>query len=164
MFDARLLLWRWNERTKFNLLIVVLLLFAAVTPLSSQNAPAQTSDAVHARHSVAISLLRAINTAEVTYKSSRGSYGTWEDLLASEEFGASKLVVWLAKSDPLLVDARFSNGPDILPGWSLRLNLTASGEGYDVMLQDTTGKPCGYAAITDERGVIWHSKTIDCEI
>jgi hypothetical protein len=164
MFYAGTLPWRWNVRTKFNLLMVVLLLFAAVTPLSSQNAPAQTSDAEHARHSVAINLLRAINTAEVGYKSRHGSYGTWEDLLASEEFGANKVIVWLAKYDPLLVDTKFSNGPDILPGWSLRLNLTASGEGYDVMLQDKTSKPCGYAAITDERGVIWQSKTIDCEI
>jgi hypothetical protein len=90
MFYAVPLPWRWNMGTKFNLLIVVLLLFAGVTPLSSQNAPAQTSDADHARHSVAISLLRAINTAEVGYKSRQGSYGTWEDLLASEEFGAKK--------------------------------------------------------------------------
>jgi hypothetical protein len=151
-------------RTKFNLLMLVLLLFAAVTPLSSQNAPAQTSDADHARHSVAINLLRAINTAEVGYKSRHGSYGTWEDFLASDEFPASKVIAMLAKIDPQLANARFSNGPDILPGWSLRLNLIASGEGYDVMLQDTTGKPCGHSAITDEHGVIWQSKTIDCEI
>jgi hypothetical protein len=75
-----------------------------------------------------------------------------------------KVILWLAKSDPLLVDARFSNGPDILPGWSLRLNLTADGQAYDLLLEDLTDKTCGYAALTDERGVIRQSKAIDCKI
>jgi hypothetical protein len=151
--------------TKFNLLIVVLLLFAAVTPLSSQNAPAQTSDADNAKHYVAISLLRNINTIEVTYKFKHGgSYATWDALLASDEFPASKVIALLAKIDPQLANARFSNGPEILPGWSLRLNLTADGHAYDLLLEDLTDKTCGYAAITDERGVIRQSKAIDCKI
>jgi hypothetical protein len=51
-----------------------------------------------------------------------------------------------------------------LPGWSLRLNLTKDGAGYDLMLEDTTDKTCGYAAVTDERGVIRQSKAFDCPI
>jgi hypothetical protein len=46
----------------------------------------------------------------------------------------------------------------------LRLNITADGQGYDVLLEDTTDKNCGYAAVTDERGVIRQSKAIDCQI
>jgi|HubBroStandDraft_1064217.scaffolds.fasta_scaffold24959_2 hypothetical protein len=151
------------KTTRF-FLIVPLLILAAAVPLSSQDAPAQTSEADHARHSVAINLLRAINTAEVGYKMKHGSYLNWDMLLASEEFSAGKVITRLARYDAQLVDAQFSGGSEILPGWSLRLTLSADGERYDVMLQDTTGKNCGYAAITDERGVIWQAKTIDCEI
>jgi hypothetical protein len=32
------------------------------------------------------------------------------------------------------------------------------------LLEDKTDKACGYAAITDERGVIRQSKAIDCDI
>jgi hypothetical protein len=146
-------------------LIAVLVILAAGAPLSSQNAVAQTTDPGHAKHSLAVNLSRAINTAEVTYKFKRsGSYAAWDALLTSDEFHSSKVITMLAKIDPQLVNTQFSNGSEILPGWSLRLNLTADGQAYDLVLEDLTDKACGYAAITDERGVIRQSKAIDCKI
>lgn len=146
-------------------LIVVLLVLASAVPLSSQNPPAPASDADYARHFVAVSLLRNINTAELSYKYKHGgSYAAWDILLASDEFHASKVITSLAKIDSQLADAQFSNGSEILPGWSLRLNLTGDGQAYDLMLEDLTDKACGYAAVTDERGVIRQSKAIDCKI
>src|SRR5579859_2666491 len=103
--------WRWNMKSTSNYLIVALLLFAAATPLSSQNAPAKTSDADHAKHSLAVNLLRAINTAEVVYKNKHnGLYAAWDVLLASEEFRSSKSMQWVAKIDPELANAQFSAG------------------------------------------------------
>ena len=58
----------------------------------------------------------------------------------------------------------FSDAPEILPGWNLRLNVHTDGQGYDVLLRDLMDEKCGYAALTDERGVIRQSKAIDCEI
>jgi hypothetical protein len=146
-------------------LIVVLLVLASAAPLFSQYPPAPTSEPDNAKHFFAIVLLRNINTAEVTYKFKHGgSYAAWDALLASDEFRASKVITMLAKIDPQLAEAQFSNGSEILPGWSLRLNLTADGQAYDLVLEDLTDKMCGYAAITDERGVIRQSKAIDCKI
>ena len=151
--------------TKSICMLAVLFLLAAAAPLSSQDAPARTSDPDYAKHFVAISLLRNINTVEVTYKFKHGgTYVPWDVLLASDEFHASKVAAELAKIDPQLVNAQFSNDPEILPGWSLRLNLTADGQAYDLLLEDLTDKTCGYAALTDERGVIRQSKVIDCNI
>jgi hypothetical protein len=65
------------------------------------------------------------------------------------------------ENDTPLYGARFAKGPEILPGWTLRLDLTDGGKGYNLLLEDTTDKTCGYAAVTDERGVIRQSKTID---
>ncbi len=152
-------------KTKPILPVVATLLLCSAAPLSSQNAPAQTSDVAQARRNIAILLLRIINTSEVTYKFRHGgAYAAWDELLASEEFQANKVLVSLANYDSQLLKARFSTTPEILPGWSLRLNLTAAAQGYDLLLEDTTDKTCGYAAITDERGVIRQSKTIDCDI
>jgi hypothetical protein len=101
----------------------------------------------------------------VTYKFRHGgTYAAWDALLASEEFHASKVLALLAKYDSKLLNAQFSTTPEILPGWSLRLNLTSDAQAYDLLLEDTTDKTCGYAAITDERGVIRQSKAIDCDI
>jgi hypothetical protein len=146
-------------------LIVVLLVLASALPLSSQNPPTPTPDADYTKHFVAVSRLRNINTAELSYKYKHGgSYVSWDVLLSSEEFHASKVITMLAKIDPQLADAQFANGSEILPGWSLRLNLTGDGQAYDLMLEDLTDKACGYAAVTDERGVIRQSKAIDCKI
>jgi hypothetical protein len=152
-------------RAKSISLVGVLLIVAASASSFGQDARAQTTDPDYAKHFVAISLLRSINTAEAGYNSRHGgSYATWDVLLASEEFHASKVITMLAKIDPQLADAQFSNGAEILPGWSLRLNLTADGQAYDLMLEDLTDKACGYAAVTDERGLIRQSKAIDCKI
>ena len=129
-------------RKKSTLLSIGLLALVGATggALRSQDAPPTSPDSDHARHVTAIKLLRGLNTAELRYKEKHGAYATRDALAASEEF----------KVD--------------LSGWSLRLNVTADGKAYDALLEDTTDKSCGYAALTDERGVIRQSKAIDCAI
>ena len=148
-------------RTRFAILSVasVTLLLATAGRLRSQNAPHSPSDADRAKHVLAISVLRSLNTAELEYKNSHGMYAGKDVLLASDGFKGK----WMPKIESV-AKAPLSSGPEILPGWSLRLNVTTDGQGYDLLLEDTTDKSCGYAAVTDERGVIRQSKAIDCAI
>jgi hypothetical protein len=92
-----------------------------------------------------------------------GSYSTWNDLVTSREF-TEDVAKCAVENDTPLSGARFAKGPEILPGWTLRLDLTDGGKGYNRQLEDTTDKTCGCAAVTDERGVIRQSETIDCPI
>lgn len=152
-------------RTKsvlFSIVLVALLITTAKT-LRSQNAPHPSSDTDRAKHVMAISLLRGMNTAEAEYKVKHGAYASKNALLASDEF-KGRGMTWAARNNPQLAHVAFSNGPEILPGWALRLNVTTDGQGYDLLLEDTTDKTCAYAAVTDERGVIRQSKAIDCPI
>ena len=152
-----------QKKSFFLPILVVALIIGVAATLRGQNRISPPSDPDHAKHSLAVNLLRAINTAEYDYHSKHGSFASKETLLASEEFKGRGLS-WAAKNDPQFANAQISSGPEVLPGWALRLNLTADAKGYDVLLQDTTDKSCGYAAYTDERGIIWQSKTIDCKI
>jgi hypothetical protein len=112
---------------------------------------------------VAVNTLRAINTAEYEYKSVHGTFVAWEVLMVSDQFRGRGF--HLARSnEPQLMDAHFSSKPEILPGWALHLNVSSDGKAYDVLLEDTTDKTCGYAAITNETGLIRQSKNISCEI
>jgi len=111
---------------------------------------------------MAVGLLRSINTEEAGYRVGHGSYVGWDDLLASKEF--MEFEKECLAHIPEFATAHFTRGPEILPGWRLRLNLTQGGQGYDLLLEDATDKKCGYAAATDERGVIRQSKWIDCPI
>jgi hypothetical protein len=88
-----------------------------------------------------------------------GAYTSKDVLLASDWFKGREIT-----KIELLAKAPLSSGPEILPGWSLRLNVTADGKAYDVLFEDTTDQSCGYAVVSDERGVIRQSKAIDCDI
>jgi hypothetical protein len=123
---------------------------------------ADTNSPDNGRHEQAIGLLRAINTAELNYQIKHGVYATWDSLVSNGDFTTSGSQ-WISQ-DSQYPTLKFSNDSEILPGWVLRLNVAADGKAYDLLLQDTTDVKCGYAAITDERGVIRQGKTIDCKL
>jgi len=140
----------------------LLVLFLGVqTPQFAQDTSTSSAKTGRAKHSVAISLLRAINTAEVTYQHENGSFAKWQTLLSSQPKYFDK---FLAIYGPEKSNPHFADVPQILAGWNLRLNVHSDGQGYDVLLQDMTDDKCGYAALTDESGIIRQSKAIDCEI
>ncbi|HEY4740558.1 MAG TPA: hypothetical protein VIH76_08195 [Candidatus Acidoferrales bacterium] len=150
---------------KTNLLISALLAATFVigpSPIhglsrSQENEPVTARE----RNSFAVGVLRVINTAELKYRQRNKVYASWSVLVTSEEF-TSLDRAWAAPQNSQLATAHFSDGPEILPGWALRLNLTADKQGYDILLEDTTDTDCGYAALTDERGLIRQSKAIGC--
>jgi hypothetical protein len=130
---------------------------------TSQKAPegpmAEKSEQL--RHQFAVNVVRAINTAEAVDHTKFGSYSEWRSLLSNHADYFDHLIS-VHRLGPS--DASFGDLPDVLPGWNLRMNIHADGQGYDLLLRDTTDKKCSYAVVTDERAVIWQSKTVDCEI
>jgi hypothetical protein len=151
-----------RKRTVWVASVMAGLVLVMAAPQRGQS-PAQSYDSEHARRSVAVNLLRAINTAEYPYKSKHGTFASWDVLVTSEEFNGQGMP-FATQNEPQLANAHFSKGPEILPGWMLRLNVTSDGKGYDVLLEDETDKTCGYALVTNESAVIRQSKVIDCQI
>jgi hypothetical protein len=150
-----------RTRIVFLGVVVAAMTLGAAIPQYGQDAAVVPIDA-DSRHSMAVGLLRSINTVEFGYRVGHGSYVGWDDLLASKEF--MEFEKECLAQIPEFATAHFAKSPEILPGWRLRLNLTQGGKGYDLLLEDATDKKCGYAALTDERGVIRQSKGIDCPI
>jgi hypothetical protein len=150
-----------RTRIVFLGVVVAAMTLGAAIPQFGQNVAVEPIDA-DSRHSMAVGLLRSINTVEFVYQTEHGSYAAWDDLLASKEF--MEFEKECLAHIPEFATAHFAKSPEILPGWNLRLNLTQSGNGYDLLLEDATDKKCAYAALTDERGVIRQSKAIDCKI
>ncbi len=140
---------------------ILLLALISIGITRAQNVHA--SDPDYAKHSLAINLLRAINTEEVSYLHEHNEYASWDALVSNSKFAANTMK-WAAMNDPQLAGIHLSSGPEILPGWRLRLILSSNGKQYDVQLEDMIDRKCGYAAITDERGIIRQSKAIDCPI
>jgi hypothetical protein len=140
---------------------LIVLFLGAQTPQFAQDSSAGTAKADQQRRMIAIGLLRTINTTEATYHAKNGSFLVWNVLLSGYQKYFDE---FLAGNGLQKANLHFSDGPEILPGWNLRLNVHTDGQGYDLLLRDMMDKKCGYAALTDESGVIRQSKAIDCEI
>jgi hypothetical protein len=134
----------------FLLLALGSLQFAQDAPTSAKNPNAE-------RQGVMLGLVRTINTIEVTEVTDYGSYAPWPILLAhhQEDF-SGWLKRFYSSGEP---NARYGDMPEILPGWNLRLNAQADGKGYVLLLADTSDKT-GFAWVSDESGIIRHSKYI----
>jgi len=136
------------------IIVSILVLSSAYSQGSTENFPS----AARERHYQAVSLLRSLNTFEVTHKFQHSGYVSWDALLSDRDFTDA------SKRSEIAPSGTLSSAPEIAPGWNLRLNIAADGKSYDVLLEDTTDQKCGYAAITDERGIIRQGKAIDCDI
>ncbi len=150
-----------NKRPLILSTVLLVFLLGVEAPQFAQDTSTGPAKSDQERRSVAIGLLRTINTVEVDELSKYGAYSSWPTLLAHQPriFDG-----WVARFYSEDAKGHFGEMPEVLPGWSLRLNVHAGGKGYDVRLQDLTDKKCWYAALTDESGVIRQSKAINCTI
>jgi hypothetical protein len=138
--------------------ILVVLSVGALTPQFAQDsANSDKSDQQKLRRALLIGLMRTINTDEVTERTKYGSYASWQTLFDHQPEYFNR---WLARFRPDDPTLRFADTPEILPGVTLRLNAHADGQGYDVRLQDTPEQKYGYAAFSDESGVIWEGQPL----
>jgi hypothetical protein len=151
------------RRRVLMVLAILGLVLISAAPDEGRTASGQAVDKSQARRSIAVATLRSINAVEYAYKSEHGGFAPWDALVASHEFDGRGMR-FAAGNEPQLADAHFAKLPQILPGWVLRLNVNSDGKRYDVLLEDTSDQTCGYAAITNEGGLIRQSKTIDCEL
>ena len=148
--------------------VVTVVLFASLlSVLALQAGPQKSAPPLsnhdNERRSFAINFLRAINNAELDFKKKHAAYANWDSLIAEGYFDQSG-TKFVSQDFPTVAHALYGRGPEIVPGWKLRLNVSNSGKSYDALLEDVTDPKCGYAGFTDDRGVIRQGKSIDCPL
>jgi hypothetical protein len=137
--------------------------FLFVTSAPAQKNTVGLQDRERERRSLAVNLVRAINTAEANYRKNHGSYATWDTLLGNGDFSEAG-TKWAPESFPTVAHAMYGRGPEIVPGWKLRLQLSKDGNAYDVLLEDVTDSKCGFAVFSDDHGLIRQGRYIDCPL
>jgi hypothetical protein len=136
----------------------------ALSSTRAQKAPSPgVADRERERRSLAVNIVRAINTAEANFKQKQGVYATWDTLISNGDFTDTG-TKWAPESLPTVKHAMYGRGPEIVPGWRLRLVLSKDGTAYDLLLEDVNDPKCGYAVVSDERGRIRESKVIGCAL
>src|SRR5580765_5680279 len=132
-----------NKRLLIFGTALLMFLLGAPRPQLAQDSSSGPAKSDQGRHSVAIGLLRTINTAEVGELYKYGAYASWTTLLEHQPKYFEEWFVKFSSEDP---KGHFGDIPEVVPGWSLRLTVHADGKGYDLRLQDLTDKDCWYAA------------------
>jgi hypothetical protein len=131
---------------------------------SPQKKPSPTVlDRQREQHSLAVNIVRAINTAEANAKQKNGAYVPWETLYNKGEFTDAG-TKWAPESVPVVKHAMYGPGPEIVPGWKLRLTISKDGNAYSLLLEDANDPKCRYAIVSDESGLIRESRSIDCPL
>jgi hypothetical protein len=143
-------------------LIAVICSFVASAGPQKAAAPAVSGRELQ-RRSFALNFLRALNSAEQDFKKKHTTFGNWDALLA-EGYFTEKGTKWGSADFPTVTQAMYSRGTEIVPGWKLRLTISNGGKSYDALVEDATDAKCGYAGVTDERGMIRESEFISCKM
>jgi hypothetical protein len=149
-----------SSRTIAAFSLAAVFLFAAA-PALPQKSPIGASERERERRSLAVNLVRAINAAEANYKKTHGTYATWDAMIANGDF-TDQGTKWAPESFPTVAHAMYGSGAEIVPGWKLRLQISKDGNAYDLLLEDVTDPKCGFAVISDERGLVRQGKSVDC--
>ena len=116
----------------FAVVLLLGILSAAPGSRAQKNAPV-VPDRERERRSLAINFLHALNTAESNYKKNHGTYADWDTLLGNGDFGQNG-TKWSSESFPTVAHALYGSGPEIVPGWKLRLKVSNDGKSYDASI------------------------------
>jgi len=142
--------------------LLILVLTCQVTGRAQKGSPV-AADRERERRSFAQNLVKAINAAEADYRKKHDVYANWDTLIGIGDF-SSNGTKWAPADFPTVAHALYGSGAEIVPGWRLRLQLSKGDKAYDLLLEDVTDPKCGYAVISDDRGLVRQGKSIDCTL
>ncbi|HET7105904.1 MAG TPA: hypothetical protein VFI38_03775 [Candidatus Acidoferrum sp.] len=143
--------------------LLMILSFTCQTASWAQKGSPVAADRERQRQSFAHILVKAINAAEADYLKKHGVYANWDTLMGIGDF-SSNGTKWAPADFPTVAHALYGSGAEIVPGWRLRLHLSKADKAYDLLLEDVTDPKCGYAVISDDRGLVRQGKSIDCPL
>ena len=116
--------------------------------LGALGTTALTQSSADPERRAGITVMRAINTAEAAARSQSGKYVDLADLINHRMMGGVRAEIT-------------TNGSDVFyQGRQLRLLLSPDGSQYQAMVVPV--ESCGYAIFSDERGMIYTGKVLDC--
>ena len=144
--------------------LVLIAISLALPSASAQKVASPTlQDRQREQRSLAINIVHAINTAEANYKQKHATYATWDMFISGGDFTDSG-TKWAPESLPTVKHAMYGRGPEIVPGWKLRLTVSKDGGAYDLLLEDANDPKCHYGVSSDERGVIRQGMSVSCPL
>lgn len=102
-----------------------------------------------------VNVVRLINTAQAEYKNAHGGYASWPELYRSG------IIAKHEKSGLMFGNLNLSEGPEVVPGWTLAMIVAADAQSYELSLRNLQDR-CQFSLFSDQRGLIFRGVVIDC--
>ena len=137
------------------ILMLVLGMFGAWPGAFTQSpcASGAASAEQQARRRDGVRIARLVNTAQANQPgASTRKYLRQEDLARSEYVQKRRQA-----QDAFAASLNFTPGEEVLPGWELKLDVTA--EGYWFIVKDKTDA-CGFAFVSNQNGLIYTAEPL----
>lgn len=106
-----------------------------------------------ARRTQGVQVARTVHNAQVNQPGARARKYFSQSELATSPFGARQT----GTAAEFFKSLNFAPGAEVLPGWELKLDLTA--DGYWFSLKDKTD-PCGFAFMSNHEGLIFQARPL----
>jgi len=104
----------------------------------------------------AIEAVRLINAAEYDYRKNAGHFASWPEV-----YGSSA-VKELLRTWPNIGELSLAGSDEVIPGFRLTLLVGEEGGAYSVALREMQGNGCGISVFSDQSGLIYEGKVVDC--
>lgn len=142
-----------------SVLSFAVLLFAAAA-VARPRAQSQTNGSKD-KMALAVTAVRAINTAEARFLDSNHRYGTFQELVTSGQLANLHRLINAVHNTPA-VNINASSEEDAVSGYKTQLIIAGSGNSYSLILRDATNS-CDAAFFSDDRGIIFRGQAMGCD-
>ena len=132
--------------------LLATIFFASTMMIAQQPAQDHALTGVQQLRRAALGEVRALNTAEMRYRSSHDRFAGLEELKSSDDW---KQTIERAKYTG-------AEGPEFLASFDTSVIADAQGKTYRISVKPKSDK-CQSSFFSDESGVIFDGKAFDCE-
>jgi hypothetical protein len=144
------------RRSLIQLVSAGVLTLVVVMLVAARAQKAQLPSEAEIERGKAIEAVRLINAAEYDYRTSYGHFASW-----AEVYG-SNAVKDLLQTWPKIDELSIAPSDEVIPGFRLTLLVGEEGAAYSVTLREMKGNGCGISVFSDQSGLIYEGKIVDC--
>jgi hypothetical protein len=139
----------------FSIVVIVAARTHQAQTVAAQMNPDKAVEAARIRDK-AIDAVRLINAAEYDYRKSFGHFAAWPEVYGSSAV-RNLLQTW-----PKINELSIAPSDEVIPGFRLTLLVGEEGAAYSVALREMKGNGCGISVFSDQSGLIYEGKIVDC--
>lgn len=144
------------RRSLIQLISVGVLTLAVVMLVAARAQKVQPLTQAEIERGKAIDTVRLINAAEYDYRTSFGHFASWPEVYGSNAV-RTLLHTW-----PKIDELSVAPSDEVIPGFRLTLLVGEEGAAYSVTLREMKGNGCGISVFSDQSGLIYEGKIVDC--